>query len=139
MDTEHLRQIAQRIMDRAQGSPDLEPGLEQLKRLLKALEAGKGNDPATLSAIIMAALMLDITIGQAKAPYKESDIEAIMGDFAPPTDGGGTQDHPQPRTEISDAPEDSTTPLPPAEKKPGSLGENTNPYLDYMHGNSKLY
>lgn len=136
MDTDRLKEIAQRIMDRAQGNPELEPGLQQLKRLLKALEEGKGNDPQILSGIITAALLLDITIGQAKAPYSQQDVEAIMGDFAPPTDAGGTQDH----TEVSGAAEDSSTPLPAAEPKPGeAIGESTNPYLDYMHSNSKLY
>tara|TARA_Y100000310_G_scaffold306005_1_gene346757 strand:+ start:58 stop:474 length:417 start_codon:yes stop_codon:yes gene_type:complete len=138
MDTDKLIQLAQRIYDRAQGNPELEPGLEQLKRLLKLLETNPS--PEIVSHIITAALMLDITIGQAKAPYKQEEIEAIMGDFAPPGDAGGTQDHPAARTEISDAPEDSSTPLPAAPPAPGDVDTaSTNPYLDYMHSNSKLY
>jgi len=81
MDTEKLIQLAQRVNDRVKDHPDLQPGLDQLKRLLNAMEKGSGGDSDLAFRVLTAMLMLDITIGQAKAPYDQAAIEAIMGNL----------------------------------------------------------
>ena len=148
MDTEKLIQLAQRVSDRVKDNPDLQPGLDQLKRLLKAMEKGSGGDSDLAFRVLTAMLMLDITIGTAQAPYDEKAIEAIMGDI--PETSTGAQDTPDSgQLEFPDKPSGPTVPTPAPNPKTGQhfqgsgtqaqVKESTNLYLDYMHGNNKLY
>ena len=128
MDTDKLLKIAQRVHDKAEGNAEFAPALEQLKRLLRALEQGKQSDPSHAFKILSAAIMLDIMADPASnAPYNKDQIDAILGDLG--TDEGPAGKIAKPNVATSAAEEDSTTPLP----------ESTNPYLAYMRGNSKLY